>query len=748
VSEQYKYILKYSGEPDLTLDEAPANWDKLGISYERNEFYHGIIRYFSLSLKFGRKDGLGGEYIITAYENDGIAALVEIEIYERNPQTYDFDIYFTGMLDFSPSRFSIERDSVEIAIIDGSKEQRFMARDEINYDINSVVSQDDITVDSFVSSPKDITFKPIDIYLGCESNGVFNKIQGLFEVGWQLKLSYQGETSKNEIRDRVKINDELKYAIRKLSVDPEYNELFIIYTNETDNDTRILLDFVDIDLSLITLFVEQSQPNTAQLSSNIFISIIDESGNYVKSTPLTGLATDRYDNISPSQSDTKTLSFSDSDLMDETIEPGWSVILFTIASYSGASTNVTANFTTNHVVNDLGFTEVSLGEPEETIVSYLPHEAFTRLIQLMTSETDETKLFYSEFLGRTDSEFVTYLNNGEGALDAITTGWNLRKFPNRAFNLNMRDLFQTFASIYNLGMGFDRSNDRFYIAEIQDFYNPGYFMFDLGEVKEMVIKPYKEGYFSQILSGYGNKVEYEDFQGVNEYNVPTEHAITIPIPDKYIANTKYNSDSVGMELARRFPYSSDASKDTKYDENIYTVRTDGSETIQGGTNLSGFEGIENWYNIAITPRENLIRFSPQIKAALWKSDIFVKFIKSQKDLNVTYDNQNGDNVNEQDDIQVSELTSEALFIPEIYELDGILTGEMISILNTDPHGYVTWTFNGVDYEAFILRTEGSDYEKQVKWILIGKEKSEGRNLIYENNDNFVFENDNNTILEE
>ena len=90
---EYRYILTYDGDSE-TLTINPESWDNLKVVFQRNKFYHSILRSFALPLRFPVLEGGGGQFIIDAYQAEGLEAVVEIDISKRNPQTDDYDEYY------------------------------------------------------------------------------------------------------------------------------------------------------------------------------------------------------------------------------------------------------------------------------------------------------------------------------------------------------------------------------------------------------------------------------------------------------------------------------------------------------------------------------------------------------------------------------------------------------------------------------------------------------------------------------
>ncbi len=755
----YEYTLNYV---DLgfseTLSKNPIGWDDLGLTYERNEFYNSVLRTFTLSLRFTKLPGAGGENIEESYNTAGVSANVEINIKEVDPQTGAYESFYVGILDFNPERFSIKKDWVEVGIIDADKLNKFISRDQINYDINSLISSDDVSITPFANTPREIQLKKIDIYRLLESSG---NMQDNFyfsvtenPVGNPSGTWYQPGDDPVYIKyyaDDVTIN-ELGSSFKSTNGSAYSERSIEVYENEQDGIVNIEIDNAATSNKFV-IEVNRFLPDTFESEIffelvveiydsddvEIFSTIVDSYSHVVDKDAgrLNPYTEDIVLDLSPITGNIYPLSSGDK------LRIATKVYTNDISEWQDSNSIEITEVQTDMI---LDFTEESLGEADSFADSYFPYEAFTRLIQLATSETDTDKLLYSEILGRTDSEFQTYSQDGSASLDAIISAWNIRRFPNKAFNVNIRDLFQTFNSIYSLGLGYDRVNDRFYISPLGTFYDSSYLMFDLGEVDDLVIRPYKEGYFNEINSGYDEKGDYEDLSGVKEYNLVSEHSETPPIKSTLNSRGVYNADSVGIETTRRKQYSESASEDTKNDDKIYIVRTDGTYSLQAGSGVSGFKGIEQYYNIALTPRENLIRNSGLIKPSLYLHDLVVKFVKAQKDINISYTNQNGNSVNEFDDLDGTDLLNPSLFIPETYEFKSKISPELVAILNSNPHGYFTFTFDGNSYQGYLLSLDSGYYDRKANYKLVAKELADGDNYIFEENNNFVFEDGSNYVF--
>lgn len=749
--KQYQFILTYNAV-STELDINPAGWNEIGVNFIRNTFYHSVLRNMALTLRFARKTGGGADIILNAYDNDDISAIVDITINRRNPATNGYVLFYKGVLDLKPGKFTIETDFVEAGIMDGMKEQKFISRDTINYNLFSNISTDNIEVDAFTTPYKTITFTPIDIFL---------KTKGTCDVASKGQLQTNAPDpnaytyltnpsySENAIGDRV-----------------TFDNTSTVWTNTTDSPISLTFelagsynikvrtqgltagDYVDVYYNAKiynesnVLLLNQDIVAGRVHDNETFENFIDTSPNviYVDADQSTIYLDDLY----PYMGHTKYTYVQISDNID----------------FEMFQANVPANgylaVETIYIINDpdhsssiwvqsgsVEFTiqEQSPGKANTTARCLFPHEAFTRLVQLQTSELDTAKLFYSTFFGRTNSEFQTYASNGSGAYDAITAGRLIRNYPNEPLTVSMRDLFKSFDSVYNLGLGYDRVNDRFYIERKNKFYDSSYFMFNLGEVAELKITPLEEGYFNKILGGFEYQGEYEDFQGAFEFNLQREYSLSTPVKEDADYRSKYNFDSVGIELARRKQYIDNASKDTRYDKYVYIVKTDGTNPVLGNF-LEGFQGIDQYYNTMLSPRANLLRWGNVLKAALYKNSNPVKFQSASKVFTMTKDG-----VNEFADITQDDINDEPLFIPKLYSFESLINTDILAILNTNPHGYIQFTYEGTTYQGYIKEIKTGDYNKKATYELFAKEVTNVDNFLFEDGDNFLMEDGDNFIFE-
>lgn len=638
----------------------------------------------------------GGYYFISDAKNsDGVKALIKIEIKRLDYNTNKYVESFVGMLDFKPSAgYNKQDDFIECKVIDSGKFSKFSSRDEIDYNVFDLVSSDNITVSDFANPYTEATYKKIDIYLNSSSNGNFagGEIGVIMPTNTSVVPYYKVNDvlNINEIGDRLELSD--------APVDT------LIY----NNTTKVTTIFTDILISgeVYIGYSMLASGITWKIILDIGFEAYDEDDvflddNYTKFHEINGVG----DRLSPITSGT---SFSNLSLPEISVPSGGYVkyairvsaetntgtITFNYAIVNVASPGIpgVAEPIPATVISSFVMNEKTNGWPDNQIRGLYSHEILSRLVQLMTSETDTSKLVYSSITGKPDSEFQSYTSNGFLSRQFFTNGAQLRQLVDRALNINFRDAFKSLNAITPIGCWYDKVNDYFVVEDIESFYLAELYSFDLGQIKDLKTTDFKELYFNTILTGFP-KIDYEEFNGVNEVNTETEHEIPIEEKSKYDIRSPYYGDSKGQEFARRKNISVAASEDTKYDNNVYVTKLNSSnETIQGLSNgVTGYEGVEQDYNLDQTPRKNLKRHLKIIQAPLYKdsSDIFT-FRKSTKDTNITYtDPETLDIVNELDNLAQFALSNN-IIDPELDEFEGVINDDIANEIIANPHKIIPY----------------------------------------------------------
>lgn len=709
---EYRYTLTHNGNSEV-LTVNPAGWDELGLKLVRSEIYHSLMRSLTLSLRFPNVKGGGYDFILNAYESKGINADIGVIIERLNHSTNGYELLYVGKIEIIADRFTISSSYVEAPIVDGMKQQRLISRDEVELNLF-----DNRTIDGVELAPieaSEITLPPVDIVLEAAYENVGMRFDGQF-----LYDDNVVNTTKREGDFKTYIKDS-QAVINTLGDLISVGTSELIFTNNGGAPVKITGSLVGI--FYVTMTDAILVPfGTVDLKCSTVIDVYNKDNEriYRFGTSRHPIS---YDEISFVYSfyDDVNLPFE-----FELPDGGYIEVYNQIKQEKSFSNTWT---TTDNSVYNFKLVVNTLGLEETTAKCIFPFEAFTRAVQQVTSETNTSKIFAS----------TVFSHGGEAANDAILNGLMIRNFPNVPLNVSIRNLFKTFSSIYGLGMGYDLVNDRFYIEKLSEFYQVNNLMIVLGEVNNLTISPAKH-YFSTIKAGYEEKGDYEELQGAYELNVNREYSTEAPVKETLDVQAKYNADSVGIELARKKQYSSTGSTDSRYDNKIYVINTDGQKPIIG--DATGFAGIERYYNLNLSPRNNLLRWGEWLRTTLFKMNGAIKFQKAEKNVNATI---NG--VDDFSDIAKNELLDQ-FFIPEVYRFEAPLTTAQIRIILNNPHGFVRFSYLGKQYEGYIEQLECGDYKNNATFTLMGRVPiTDSSNYIFEDGTNYIFEDGTNFIFE-
>lgn len=682
-----------------TLTSAPADWDDLTRFYVRHDIYHSILRSDTTSQRFvfdgGELTDKGGGYLIKdAYNTDGVKAQVEYRRRKLNPFTKVYDDDYIGMIEFTPeSGFTIEKEYIECKSIDSAKLNAFISNDEKEINLNSITAINGNSITPFTNSPRGIEFTPINLYLDTRTSGSINTNPSNITTPDSDQARYLRSDSLNLLLDRYKETGE------------------VIYINTT-SDT-IELDLIsNMSYAWEFIFIPLTGINRAAVTSNLVALLYNDLDAQIDAVTYATKSKNVFDII-----DTETYSFTSS-IQDTTrfSVPAGGYVKFLITWSVSNIVSMDVDLKLKATVTDYDLIEFYESIATEDVQCWAPNELCLRAIQIMTGETDISKLFNAPIFGSTTSEYAPYASDGALRNIMTTNGKLVRGFPSVGVKITFRDWFKSIGRMNNLALWFDKTNDRFKIGERFEVYEQTE-MFDLGTVKDLKITPHTEGYFSDILSGTSEKGDYEEIQGIYEYNIKSTHSVDVPVKDKLDLRIPYNIDSLSMEFARRQQYTLTGITDTKYDDKNFLVSTDGVKVKVNSDyrTTSGFLGIGERYNGEYTPRKIITNNGHWIQTPLFKelSTSFIKFETNTRDLNVVI---NG--IAEQSNILKSELSTPISY-PEVYEFKSIATNAHIQELESNPHRYIAFNDDdGNKLYGHILNVSIKDHKREAEYKLL------------------------------
>lgn len=658
----------YINNVEIQLDI--FNFDSLKYVIGRDTDYWGYFREASIDkLIFLKQDA---KTIKDFFESEGVNSENTFTIKKLNVSMSCYEDFQTGVIDFYNYKEVYNNNNkllkVEVDIVGNSEQQKIKTREDLDLKIGRNTSVEDQTITTI--SPINVKYKTRPLLHEAETN-ITGDFKGISitspSIGFEVKhasckvlaSSQNIDFFQNSINDGpLDINQLSGVPITSSFVDMTQFSLFLLQNlqnqdiilnydirctmfspvgsgggsyNRTFNNLRFRIYEADYD------GVEFTNPvsiYTKTFSVTATVTIINGSG-----------FTDISDSITFTKKSNKVY-FASIDALGET----WTDL------FSGS------------IDGNLNFKYESLVEDSDHS-SFLIYEVFQNLIEQMT---DKTNVFQSDLFGRID---LGYTADGLASGIAVTNGLFLR---NAVFSdgdpveieANFKDLYKTLDSIYGLSMWFD--GEKINIERRADVFGTNEIELEPQEISREL--------FTKLLYTnikVGNKqIKYENTNGTNEHNTILQFSSPLRIKANNLdLVTKYNTDYLGVELARRLSFQTDENVDTKYDDKVFlcTVQdvagtyetilgTSGGFTLVEGVILPSYAG-----NLDFSPKRMLLNNSDLINSAFWKNKTdALRFEKSQN-LAALVTQKTGEisTLVELEDLAYSEMT-EAKFIPMLW----------------------------------------------------------------------------------
>jgi len=700
----YNYILTDIETSEVKILEAfPASWADTVRNYDRDNTYHGIFRMYTLSMRFmnvgGEPFDKGGYWFLkNIYDRDGIKGKVQIEREKLNNFNNQFEPDLIGIIDFTADAgFKINRTEqfIEANVIDSSKLQNFVANDEKNINLLDTTAINGNALTPFSDTPKIANVQGFNIYLDTETSGTLDR------------------RVTDQTGNIVVENDYIRIFQKNLMGERYFESGEKIYENTYSEDRTEVTFIVDYDWTfeasvVFSVFGFVNVRNT-------IIGEIRDSTNYLKRTI-------EYHNSLLDFQGTGYYSGSDSgsvNTTDEyTFEPGDYMNIFIRVEVSENSYG-TVNATSAAIMDNYDIIETYESVAETETETFLTDELTQRAVQIMTGELDSSKLVYANIFGRTDSEYQTYSVDGALAYLGTSYGLKVRNFPDSQIPIVFKTWFKSIDRMANIALWFDKENDRFRIEEKEQVYKDELIL-DFGVVSKLIETPYKDGYYSQLLTGTTEKGDYEEIQGAKEYNIQTQHSIDMPVKDKLDLRVPYNIDPLSIEFARRSQYKTTGSTDTKHDNKVMIYELDSSLETITNTDFVGFMGVNERYNGNYTPKKCLYNNCNWIWGIFFReSGNGIKFETSTKNTNVGYPSEFFSSVEYEQEFIRQNLFNTPLFYPRLFEFEFYINNDQMQQIDNDPHGYCRFeSENGDIFYGYIITLEINDFKGTGKGTFI------------------------------
>lgn len=311
-----------------------------------------------------------------------------------------------------------------------------------------------------------------------------------------------------------------------------------------------------------------------------------------------------------------------------------------------------------------------------------------------------------------------YFTSGEFKDAVLCNGKQIRGFD-ESMEISLKSLDETCSAIFGTSKGIEKINgiERLRVEPINYFFNRT-LLLELGRVENVEETYYKDGLYGKVSTGYEKGGDYEENQGLDEYNTKSDFTHNFKKVDKNYNNlSPTRADTIGIELARRKPKKNATDEDTRFDKDNFiidcystpVVVTQGGQVIDRYTLYvnrpytfnfeqlpTGIFSPETAYNLRLTPRNNLQRVSNYFSWIAAYPDKITQFISGTRN---------------------TELSTKLFGQPEIKESDPILNSTLRTPLLLPTQVTFTRKLSPQEFDTLIGSTDGTpNWYKMLSFI--------------------------------
>lgn len=642
----FKFTLLSEGKT-WELPQAPDQWEESSLQWSRSDLYFGIIKSFSVPLRFV----LDGAWLLRrAMYLEGIDADCILRIELLNRSTWEYELLYEGSIDFST--FDDTLTAVESTLMEKGLSASISAFDKTEYEF-PVLPDDTVQVRlpgmDVVETAAGVPYYSQDNYKGYFP-GISITLNELF-------------TEKVEVREQ-------QFQLDPSVVDP-FN--WWIRGNETGGtDTRIFG-------SIVYRF---NRPFLGSFRPNYQVQIVTESGTVLF------VIYDTTNQLVPNINFDMTVNFD----FAYNLADGQKLFLrvqgpnfpFEVDSYFrivAGEVKVSYNLTTEPTI-------IRAYKPKTLLRKILGrmHDEEVNIQSALLDQWDNLLITSGDAIRTIDealikTNFSDFFQSINAVLNAgISISENTLTLEQKSF------FFRPALPILDLGDSpkdvHVRPSQRFMFNTIKAGYPDDDYEVDQGR------EEYNSGQiWSTNIRRIQKELNLQSIYRADQYGIEQLRIASLDeARDNINAKDKKNDNEVFFIHALK-----EIGEDGIY--NVYNV----DQYLR----ISGISNRSSSYNLEITPKKNLLRHSDYLAGALYQNSDYIKFEKADKNADLVTTSLSGVTIGEKDLISVSSLGT-PLFIPFEVELVTDLKFDAWRLLQTAPSGYIRFEWREHEFYGFIL----------------------------------------------
>lgn len=297
------------------------------------------------------------------------------------------------------------------------------------------------------------------------------------------------------------------------------------------------------------------------------------------------------------------------------------------------------------------------------------------------------------------------LLSGDAANTVLTCGDALRGFiagtpsdyNGPVLKTSLNDFIKSYNVPYNIGLG---SQDTA-IVERKDVFFNNTLVVDLGEVAKLNVDPATDHLFNTVTIGWPDQ-NYEDVNGRNEFNTTQVYTtpVTRIVKDLDLTST-YRADPYGIEFAR-INLDNKTTTDNQSDNDVFMVNINNALRLDrpAYTSLTGV-ATPTVFNVELSPKTCLIAHGNYLHVGLDKLDTeYLEFQTTTKAYNLSR-TLAGVTITEKANYLIGAL-AKPLFLPQVFTFDTEVPINLVDLVEANPYGKVKFTWSNDIYYGYIL----------------------------------------------
>lgn len=693
----------------------PGGLANFEVETKRSKDHDGVFYEFGVNLEFNKASR---SFVKRVYESEGIEGVIVANIYEYDPNNYNWYLAYSGKIKLD--NYELSEVKLTTSVEQKGFERKFLNMLKRDVDIESYESLNGVSLsrDNSINLP----LAPKTIKRKAVIQGDNKWIESGYTPGFASIIRLGGAKSNSDFENTF-IDLDGWFTPDDFTEVPPDTKNYIIKAPEAGN---YVFDFSNFNFGAriavgkiadgvanlvkwqLKLMYQKNDEAPVEIWGAIFPDEVQFDSNYEEIDTEEGIQY-RF---------TKNNIQVQSQIISDFLKVGDEIYVWFDSdvdfSFSGTSSkNVAYRLNSDSFNFSISADTIF---PQTSTKAFMVYEFMERICQYVT---DQRVAFVSQFFGRTD---LGYDSDGPGSMIAIANGANIRNKQtvisktdqveitaniSKTFG-NWEDVYSSLNSIYCLGWGFEYLEDGTQVVRVEPkeyFFNANDNILSLGYVSDLKLVAVRDLYYQNIEVGYPEVENINQVNGIDEFNSLRKWSSPISSAkgDLKIIS-KYRASGFEIESQRRLLGTTKESKLDDHNFFICVKRSGSGFVVQQGGDFEYVTGLydpDTAYNIAISPGRMLRNWEKVLASNTLRSyNKTFKFTYGSFNYQMASKYAGENEVNESGDVKMND--SSALWYNEEYHFETKLVKSQRYKINDNPRGCISaLDWDGVQFKGYI-----------------------------------------------